>query len=665
MDRHPARPTSLHAVTINGRQHFYTERFGPYRAEDGDGSQEGDPAPADPAAPGPAGESAPQTGPQPDAPTGDQPAEPPGEHGTPAGGGEGGTGGGDAHENSLPEAPAVAEEITNPEEHTEELLREQYAGLDTAAQARIDAGIETDEGADEVVLMRLAQDRIVQELNRRREAAAQTATRAAEAAALEVPALPDAPAVPEGTAVARAASAAQVAGARPAQTAAAREGGTPGRAVPRVAMLATAASEIGPAGSEMGMLELGEALDRTRQAPEGYKAVLASVPGYEAMIATAARTGEDPGVPTPLSTRNGPEVNDELIRETQDAWRAARRGDRTRARTAAICDPLDPIREIPSAFTDEERVSPAFPSRPIGRLGFQFTPSLVLADLAGSSRVWKETDQAAVDPTNSTTWKPIKDVVCGSPTPARAEAVTYGIRYDDTTEMSSPERIANAMAALQAVRARTKEGNVLRKLDATLSAYTYESDFGAVAAFIDMVNSLVVTLPYANRLEEAGFTMIIPAPLVAAFGIDIAKKANAETDVPSGDILNQLTQGLLYVNSVVQALDPSDLGDEPGVPPNPVNPVGNAPIPVPEIDGTYRVRLFDPSGYIYGETGQINVGTLRDSQTVRQNKTIFFGEEYYILAKNGPQPGAKIDVNICASGQRSGNLTAVGCNPPT
>jgi hypothetical protein len=84
---------------------------------------------------------------------------------------------------------------------------------------------------------------------------------------------------------------------------------------------------------------------------------------------------------------------------------------------------------------------------------------------------------------------------------------------------------------------------------------------------------------------------------------------------------------------------------------------------VPYISGgNYRFRLVEPAAAIYAETGEMNVGTTRDARLIRMNKTQYFTEEFFFLAKHGPQPWATIDINLCADGSRAGLVDPAGCN---
>lgn len=448
----------------------------------------------------------------------------------------------------------------------------------------------------------------------------------------------------------RAPSAAQIAKARGAQTAAAQESPATEAPRPRVPLLAAISGGDAPVGSEMSLASLGAALDRVKNGAS------------RTVVASLAPFTETPDLGIEVLGRGSAEHNSELMRETREAFKAQRRGEAD-ARVAAICTPLDVIRDIPDAFDTSEPVRDIFPSRPIGRLGFQFIRSVGLSDLAGSTTTWDDTDQSTVDEETPGTWKPCLDMDCPSPVTATAEAVTACLTWDITTEMSNPEYVANLMNALNALRARTKEARILQLVDALSSAYTYAGGgYGAVPTLIAAINTAIAQATYANRLDDPAYTVVLPPGLVAVLAIDEAGRAyNSDTVT---DILRYVTQRCDGVRDVTMSLDASASGTEPGIPFQALNAPGAAAVALPSLDdgaGQHRIRIIDPSAAIYGETGDLNVGTTADSQLLRQNKTQYFAEEFLLLTKQGPEPWFSIDVTLCPDGSRAGLIEPFGC----
>lgn len=529
----------------------------------------------------------------------------------------------------------------------EDALRAKFDELLDARKVRSEK-IAAEADVDAIAKMAEHQKRIRDEIVARTESAKALAAKKDEVLADEV-SLPD-ERIPQPIAAAAAAA------AKDAPEVKATEPSEPKAETERKRAAFTAA--MGTRG-QAGEASFGDIVAASINAGEG-KTYLASVEGFDAMRAR----GDD--LPEPLSWGNI-ERNDELIHESQDSWKARQAmaaGDESEqtARTAAICDPLDIIREIPDAFTSEERVAPVFPARPAGRLGFQFTPSANLSDVTSGTGIFTETDQASVDVTNSATWKGIVDFACGTPSSVRALAVYAAARYDNTLEISSPERLANLRNALDAARARRKEGRVLNLLDATLGRNLYELPVGAVPALVSMLSHVVAVASDFNRLSDPSFTVVLPPGIIAPLVADVVKRQFADPSaVP--DVLNAL-RSVPGVSNVVLSLDGTDAGiGQPGYPLTAPRQASDVPGYIPSLDGqTYRVRIFDPADYIYAETGEMHAGVYRSTNEIRQNKAVLFTEEYLMLAKAGPQRGQYVDITLCGSGRRATGFDPGDCS---
>lgn len=560
-----------------------------------------------------------------------------------------------APEGETPEGAETVEtteappELPDDIEHTEEAeLRALYDALGEAHAARRESA----RTPDDVAVLRTIRERqnaIATELGRRVEEERAVLTELEALDAETAPPLPESnvPAMATMTA----AQAARLRGQqpRPAQQPTPE---TPAR--PRVAMLAAAGAELVPTGNAITLTQIGQEWDRRKRGAGG-SAILASLPAFENM--------NDFPLDEILHIDHGVTHNDRLILEAQDAWRMRRRGEQVPARMAAICGPLDYIREIPDAFNSSEPVSGIFPSRPAGHLGYQFTPSLNLADVLSGSTIWSDTNQASVDPTNSATWKPCVTVACPNQSSVRAEAATACLLFDITTEMSNPERIRNATNAVLAAKARNKEARVLQLIDSLSYFYSFYNDvYGALPTIIEACNTAIAQATFGNRLDAPDYTLIIPPALLQLATIDRSARAyGVEQEV--SDVLAYLRASIPGVSEIVQTLDES-LGGDPGIPFSAFPTVGPANgIPLPWIScQIYRLRLVAPEAALYSETGEVNVGVGRqDTNLQRQNRAMYFTEDFFMLSKSGPQPWFGIDIELDASGARAGLVAPVGC----
>lgn len=435
------------------------------------------------------------------------------------------------------------------------------------------------------------------------------------------------------------------------------------RTVATASLRAPDGSRIFEPGQELKLDEIGAAVaELSRGRSFDGQVRVASIASYEA----------DASIRGQMLTKGNIERNDELIHEAQTAWReqfdrnrAARTAAVTpEARTAAICDPLDIIRDIPDGVQAREPFSESLPSRPAGRLGYQYTLSSLLSDWAAGVVVWDEDDQAAVDPTDPATWKPVVDVTCPSTQTVIAQAITAALRFDNTTDISNPEWVRDALSKIAALRSRTKAGKLLSIVDTQSHHYDYVAPYGALDGVIQAILSILPQGQFPERLDgSVPYVLYTPPGALEAMVIDRANKAYL-TDVDAAGIIAYIERECAAAGWNISVVDLDDLATGDGAPFAALNTVGVANrIPLPSLGQTYKLRLLAPEAWLYASTGAIDTGIERSPELNRQNKAQWFGEEYVMLAKNGPQPAFTLHATLCPNGARAGLATPFTCSP--
>lgn len=450
------------------------------------------------------------------------------------------------------------------------------------------------------------------------------------------------------------AAAAIVEGAAPEMAAvAASAGGRPTEpatpAKPRVAYVAGAGQRAFTQGVELGWDSMARAWDSLRNIKPGLdgsqaKAVVASLPAFE------DTDGLTVGM---LSAENTVLTNDRLIAESVDAWRAKRSGAELSAHVAAICEPLDIIREIPQCGETDTPFTDLFPQRPIGRLGFTFTRASAAADTNGAITLIDIDDfEAALDEDDTATWKPCIPINCATPVTVTAEELVTCVTVQTSTEMSSPERVQEFMHKLRVQRARRREQIQLTRWDATASGYNFsgQNGVGAVPTFVEAVETLTPQLAYVERLDETDWEVVIEPGYLNKLTIDLHMVCNpVELAAARADtlaMLRTLTGRRITV-----------LRDFKGSNPFQTQPSAGAEDDLDALPTTDRIRLVPASAYIYGSTGEEATGWQVDPQLVRMNRKQAFTAEYFLLAKHGCHPAAYLDITSYASGGRGGCVT--------
>lgn len=440
----------------------------------------------------------------------------------------------------------------------------------------------------------------------------------------------------------------------------------------RMAMTAAAGSSIVQQGQEVDWSELGMMVDQAKRmdASNGdQRAMLASIAGFDTIVGLETE---------PLSKRNGPERNTELIHEAVGAFMAREYG-KPQAMTAAICEPYDIIREIPDCTDAAEPFSNSLPTRPIGRLAFQFIPSMSISDFTvmtdsespgtpdatDAFSIWDDAAQAAVDPSDPDTWKPCAFVDCPDVETVVAKAITACLTWDITTDMSSPERIQDAMRKLAARRARLKTEYLLALAETFSHHFRMTGPYGALPAFVEGIITMLAQGEYAERLDDGTpYQVYTPPGLLEALVVDRNNVGNP-AGVDRGEVASYVAGEAAAAGWNIRLIDLQDVSMNESAPFNalPTPSVGSA-TPLPGLGGAghpFRVHVIPPESVLYGSTGEITTGVERSPELMRQNRAQMFSEEFLLLTKHGCYPWFTLDLTLCPNGGRAALVTPYSC----
>ena len=323
--------------------------------------------------------------------------------------------------------------------------------------------------------------------------------------------------------------------------------------------------------------------------------------------------------------------------------------------TAAICTPLDIIRDVPECGVTDTPFSDIFPQRGVGRLGFQFFPQMALIDTDDAVNVWNEDNQILVDEGDPTTWKPSPLIQCLPAVSVTAEELVASARVDLSTQISQPEQVVQFMHKLAVQRARRREQYLQGKYDALASGYTHAGYYGALVSLLE-TGELLERLVYGERLDPGDYDLVLEPGHMRKLILD-------EDSRVFGDALAARRAGIeaklkdeFGVGRIVVLRDFRTGGGY-----DPLNDPGESAIPMPRLYDSNRVRFVPSSAFIFGATGEDSTGWESDPQLVRQNRMQWFSKEWLLLAKHGCHPAAWIDVTSCASGARANGIEPVDC----
>jgi len=367
------------------------------------------------------------------------------------------------------------------------------------------------------------------------------------------------------------------------------------------------------------------------------RAVVASLPSFDSTPGLEVES---------LSRNNSTTHNDALIAESVAAWEAKQAGAEMAPHTAAICDPLDIIREIPEDGNNSTPFSDLFPSRPASRLGFTYTPASALSVAASGVTVWEQSDQDSVDDTDPSTWKPAVHIECSSTVEVKAKELVTAATVDTNTEMSSPERVREFMGKLATARARAREQHMLGLFDATAATYSQANvnTEGTVIAIVRAVLQLLPVLTYGERINEQSYQLVLEPGTSQKLALDNVAVGQKES------VANALA--FITAETGLSTVQLSDFGVGGNAFTTAVQAAGGSDV-IDVLPGVDRLRLVPAGDYLYSATGEQSTGWQTDPQLARQNRMQAFSAEWLLLAKHGVAPAGILDVTSVATGIRT------------
>jgi hypothetical protein len=428
-----------------------------------------------------------------------------------------------------------------------------------------------------------------------------------------------------------------------------------------VGLIAGAGQQVMRVGEDIDMEGLARIMSETtsqiRPGADGQsvKAYFASIPAFEEMTEISRDTM--------YGRHHSAERNTELAVEAWQAYQArlpveyGGGGDPGGA-TAAICEPLDIIREIPDCVTAAEPFADSLPGRPVGRLGFQFMPSASLAEAASGVTTWDESDQSGVDPDDPTTWKPCVFIECPDIDTVIAEAVSACVYFDITTEMSSPERVQDIMSKVAAVAARVSEQRLIELAQQFTHNFETEGEYGAVPASVQAVLTVLEQGWAAERIDPTTlYNWYVPAELLSAWVIDEVGRLFTPQDVR--DVRAYIESVIRSAGKNVRVIPLIDISTFPDLPA--VDDTATT-LPIGLRKDPYMTLLLPPEGILYGTTGAMATGVERSPELMRRNQAQWFQEKFHLLAKHGCQPWYGLELTVCENASRAAGVTPFVCD---
>lgn len=340
------------------------------------------------------------------------------------------------------------------------------------------------------------------------------------------------------------------------------------------------------------------------------------------------------------------------LRRFQDLQKAAKTA------SGGFCGPGDTIKDVVQCGTSARPVEALFQRMPIEG-EFRYIRGVSLTDVLAGATSWSEAADLAVDPDDSSTWKPCVDMACSPDIDAEVYAVVFCGSFGTFQNFSNPALVADFLRKGGIAYARVAEAELLRRLYQQSIQWTYDASTvlagqGAVSAIVDAVWTTLGDALYGGRLDLANYTLILPPGLLALLNIDNELRGFQNPDNPALALSSRLG-GI----SVVEALDVRT--GSALVPPT-LPAAGGPPAALPTLRTDFDIYLIPTGDFALGQAPLVDVSVQRDSTLVRQNRAQYFVEGIESLEKLGCNPSFAIEVdNLCANGARAGLVEPRTC----
>ena len=318
--------------------------------------------------------------------------------------------------------------------------------------------------------------------------------------------------------------------------------------------------------------------------------------------------------------------------------------------SGGLCAPLTPFYTQPNLSTAIRPVRDALPNYMAERGGISVPTPGTIADITTAITVITEAEDA-LGGTYAT--KSCQDFTCPTWTDVAVTVIAHCREYGNLNAMAWPEGIAFQNDLTMAAHARVSDGYLLDRIGSLSLSLTSAQGYGSISQLIGaLLKGRASTISYLRMNPNSRFRALLPAWVVDALSWDLVNSQFGRFEYGPDNFRALLAR---------YGVDVSFYIDEE---------TGTDQIFPAEVDGgaidnfpTYAYAyLFAEGTFLHIDSGDLELGIVRDSTLNSTNDFQVFGETFENVARIGPQQAAKkIRVTICPSGTVATPATAITC----
>lgn len=335
---------------------------------------------------------------------------------------------------------------------------------------------------------------------------------------------------------------------------------------------------------------------------------------------------------------------------------AVRAGLEPAAMVAAggLCAPLENIYEVEVIGVTDRPVRASLPSFQAARGGVSLRPAQQFQDWDASHGEWT----LATDTTPGGATKAILEVLCASFEDFEVGAVTLGLKFHNITARTDPEGTAANIQASEVAFARFAENRILQQMYGLCKTLTGGTIQSAARDMLHYIDRSVAYYRSRHRLSDniplrtwlpRWFKDEIRADLVLGIAGDLAQLAVADALIDTFFAVRHVNV-TWHLDGRITAFTPG--GGAPSVAAQSYGSASNN-AGIPAFPAQVEQIIAREGDFLYLDSGELDLGLVRDSTLNSVNEYVTFFEEFSGVAFRGAE-ALRLVTTLAPTGNAAG-----------
>lgn len=399
------------------------------------------------------------------------------------------------------------------------------------------------------------------------------------------------------------------------------------------------------AAADLAGFSAGQTIETDEQLAE------ATMTRYRAVSAIQGGTGQKyvvASMRTHLPDERTLTVEDGEIGNMRKIERVVLTPKRTLQASGGLCAPVTPLYDLPTFATAARPVRDSLPRFNADRGGIRFMPPPKLSAFANAvGRITAAQDAAG----GTSAVKSCLRVACPSTIEVDVAAIYRCITFGNMGARAFPEQVANANENVLAVYAQKAETALLDGIAAASTAVTTvsiaNSAGGAISTLLSQLIEAAAGLRSRNRIApNTTLRCLLPDWVLDSLHVDALRNAFNRFTTTDATFEQELRKANIVVSWY---LDTPTAGGQVFGTQNAGALLG--------FPATVISFLYPEGSFLFLDSGQLDIGIVRDSVLNATNDYQIFAEGFENVAFTGLE-SLEITHNICASGETTATKAA-------